>query len=584
LTDVPIDPQEPEGDLGGGTDTDLEEVPVETVRELFLTLGKALRAFQLYDENNPVYKRFVSSLREAFIAMWDELPRLHVSVEEDRFLFMGEEAYRSDTRSDSLAFLFFKDGIRDIAFEPGIEEELKGLLSVLQKARAIGPEGDDLLTLLWDADFQHFNYHYIDLLAEGVELPEGHPMEERAGLGQVLEGELGEEEEDQAAAGTESGQESPQQAISREDFNPTLYSLDPRERQLLEEELAKEMGRDLRGDVLKALFDRLEDEDRPDRQSEILDILRTLIPNFLSKGEVASAGEVLNTLARIRGTDGVLDEQRGKEVDSILDDLSSPETVTEFLRALEAGSIQASPEVLGEFLKHLRPDALGELLRASQVVEDPAFRETLRQAVHGIASTNAEALVDLLGHSDDIVVAAATRLVGELNLAAAAPKLAGLMRHPDPGVRIAAIGSAVALRAADAVAGLEVALTDPDREIRIEAARGIGALGHRPAAAAMKAIVTGKEIRQADLTEKIAFFESYGLVGDAEAIGVLDKFLNGKGLLGRKAPPEIRACAALALGKLGKPKAEEALNQAANDEDAVVRNAVQRALRGEDEE
>ena len=46
--------------------TEADDLPVAEVRGLFTVLGKALRAFQLYDENNPVRKRFVTSLREAF--------------------------------------------------------------------------------------------------------------------------------------------------------------------------------------------------------------------------------------------------------------------------------------------------------------------------------------------------------------------------------------------------------------------------------------------------------------------------------------------------------------------------------------
>ena len=40
-------------------------LPVAPVKELFVTFSKALRAFQLYDENNPVYQRFVSALHHA---------------------------------------------------------------------------------------------------------------------------------------------------------------------------------------------------------------------------------------------------------------------------------------------------------------------------------------------------------------------------------------------------------------------------------------------------------------------------------------------------------------------------------------
>jgi len=44
--------------------------------------------------------------------------------------------------------------------------------------------------------------------------------------------------------------------------------------------------------------------------------------------------------------------------------------------------------------------------------------------------------------------------------------------------------------------------------------------------------------------------------------------------------PELRACAAVALGRIKSNSAQEALRKAANEKDVVVRNAVSRALRG----
>jgi hypothetical protein len=68
-----------------------------------------------------------------------------------------------------------------------------------------------------------------------------------------------------------------------------------------------------------------------------------------------------------------------------------------------------------------------------------------------------------------------------------------------------------------------------------------------PAAAAIRRVIEGRKIRQADISEQIAFFESYGMLGDAEGVRLLDGYLNGRGLLGRKESGEIRACAALGL-------------------------------------
>jgi HEAT repeat protein len=66
-------------------------------------------------------------------------------------------------------------------------------------------------------------------------------------------------------------------------------------------------------------------------------------------------------------------------------------------------------------------------------------------------------------------------------------------------------------------------------------------------------------------------------------VDLLDRLLNGRGFLGRREQAEIRACAALGLGKIDAPEAVTALQAALNEEEPVVRSAVNRALRGEEE-
>ena len=68
---------------------------------------------------------------------------------------------------------------------------------------------------------------------------------------------------------------------------------------------------------------------------------------------------------------------------------------------------------------------------------------------------------------------------------------------------------------------------------------------------------------------------------DSDGVKLLDKLLNGRGFLGRKESGEIRACAALALGKMRVPAAMAALEKAMGEQDPVVKSAVNRALRGE---
>jgi hypothetical protein len=552
-------------------------VPVDLIAEFFITLGKALRAFQLYDENNPVYQRFTQALAAAFQGLWEELDELHLVVEEDRLLVEGEEVYRNATRSESLAFLLYKDGIRSLTFRRGIEREAKPLLTVLNKARLARSDGDDLITLLWEADLRYLQYRHVDLLAEGVTLPEAGPGHSVGELQAVLEAETAEGEEDGGPSASVAA--APPQTLNREDFNPTLYSLDAREMEEVEAAIAEEMGRDVRGEVLNALFDRLE-ERNPDRQSEILEIVSLLVPGLLARGELLAASGVLAELRRVEGQEGIMTADHRQMVSRLLDRLSSEETVAELVRALEGGTIVPSPGLLADFLVQLRAQALGILIRAAETTPSRELQEVLREAVAGIAQRNRKGLVRFLQSDDPIVLSGALFLAGRMKVKEAAPYLTDLLYHVAPEVRKAAVQSVLDLQATTLASALQETLLDPEAEVRVAAARALEALRYRGAGPRFREILQSKEIRSADLTEQIAMFEAYGAVEDPQAVSFLGKYLNGKGFLGRREPSEIRACAALALGKVGTPEAKEALRKAVTDDDPVVRNAVGRALRG----
>ncbi len=579
-----IDPEGTLSEGGDGLDWDEESLPVEEVRSLFVTLGKAFRAYQLYDENNPVRKRFVDSLREEFETLWGELETLEVTMDEDHIYLGGSEVYASETRNDSLAFLFFKDGVRELTFLPGIEtHELESFLGVLQKARRLVPEGDDLLTVLWEEELQYLKYQYIDLLAEGVTLPEPGA----GNTGPELQAALAAEDEEMAAQedaedSAEDGAADAPQSVSQDDFNPTLYALDPREMEILRAEAKKELNRDTRADVLKGLFDRLEEPGNRERQSEILGILETLLPNFLSRGGLVAATNVLRELRRLETIQGVFDEQRLAQSRRIVDGISAPESIHELIQALYLGTILASPAQLSSFLAFLRGGALEPLLRESETVEHKQLQIVLRKAVQGIANQNRGALVDLLDGEDPLVAAAAARLVGQMQVAEGAVKLASMLKHAEPFVRLAAIEAAVAIKASTVASSLEAILRDEERDVRIAAARALGELRYTPGAESLAAVIRSKQIRRADIAEKVAVFEAYGLTAGEAGVAVLDELLNKKGLLGKRESSEIRAAAALGLGRIDAPGARSALETATQDDDPVVRSNVNRALREED--
>jgi HEAT repeat protein len=205
----------------------------------------------------------------------------------------------------------------------------------------------------------------------------------------------------------------------------------------------------------------------------------------------------------------------------------------------------------------------------------------LELAATRLASAHTAELIRLIGSDDEAVVLQAIRRAAALKSAAAVPALGKMLTVGEPEMRVAAVSALTEIGSPGAMQMLERALIDEDREVRIVAARAIGARNTRSALPKIEAAIKGKNLRESNLTEKMAFFEAFGgMCGDG-GIALLDGVLHTKGFLGGKRDDsEFRACAAMALGKIGSPKAMESLNKAANEKDVMVRNAVSRAIRG----
>ena len=174
----------------------------------------------------------------------------------------------------------------------------------------------------------------------------------------------------------------------------------------------------------------------------------------------------------------------------------------------------------------------------------------------------------------------AVRRAAALKATAAVQALARLLAHGDPEMRLAGVNALAEIATPGALQQLERGLDDAERDVRVAAARALGARSHRASVQKLEAALNGKRLPTSDLTEKMAFFEAYGaLVGDA-GVAMLDGMLNKKGLFGKREDAELRACAALALGRIGTDRALGALRRAGTDREVLVRNAVNRALRG----
>ena len=95
-------------------------------------------------------------LRIAFQPIWAVLDDLVLTVAETDFVWEEQVVYHQLNKAESLAWGLFKDGMRSLTIRRGAEqEELPRFLETINRARFLPADaGDDLLTLLWEQEFE----------------------------------------------------------------------------------------------------------------------------------------------------------------------------------------------------------------------------------------------------------------------------------------------------------------------------------------------------------------------------------------------------------------------------------------------
>ena len=541
------------------------------VEELLKLLVKAMRAHQLYLQNNPMYQRAIELLRASFAPIWAKADEISLIVTETEFRWHGKPVLVEPTKSsDSLPWICYKDGVRELKLKPGFEaEELPKLLEILQRVRKASPEEDDLLTLLWGQDFGNLRYRYVDIGSEQAAVVDVSPETERPTQVEVPNQEPEEEETAESRPGV----------VNLEDFDSTLYFLDERELDYLKSEIAKEYAGDLRRNVLSMVLDIFEVQTANEVREEIIGILDNLMLHLLSGGQYTAVAFLLRESAEAAKRAKEITADQKTRLASLPARLSNPEALGQLLQSLDESPELPEQRDLDELFTQLRAEALETVFARLSAVTNAQLRKLLENAAARLASSNTGELVRLITSVNPVIALEAIRRAAALKTAAAVAPLGKVLTDRPPQTRLAAVQALAEIGSAGALQALERGIGDTDRDVRIATARALTARVYRPALAKLTAVVNGKPIREADLTEKMALFEAYGAVCGDVGIPYLDGILNGKGFLGRREDPELRACAAMALGRIGSPAAINALRVAQGEKDVIVRNSVNRALK-----
>jgi hypothetical protein len=550
------------------------ELPAQQVEELVRTIVKAQRAFQMYLPNNPIYQRSIDALRAAFNPIWSGVPTLTLTVVETELLWGNDVVYHHPIRSDSFAWMLYKDGLRQLTLHPGVEEEeIVRFLQTVVRARLLAADaGDDLLTLLWEHDFRRLEYRFAEIITDTLAVLDPQAIDLTAGPDPFRQAE------NQQKIRQELGSFTAGMA-DLEEFDSTLYFLDEAEIASLKQQVEDEYQRDVRTASLAVVLDVFELQPTTAIREEVIGILEAVFPNLLTRGEFRLVAWLLRELRTIGNRVALIDGAVRTKLDSFESRLSEPGILAQMLQVVDEAIGLVKDEDLAELLKELRPAALEPLLTHLAKVRNERVHGILEGAAERIARGHGGELLRILRDRGSAALVGAIRLSRRVVLQQALPSLGDLLGHSDATVRVAAVETLAALGTPGAIGLLERALDDTDRAVRLAAVDAVAARGYKGALKRLEAVVQGRGPHDLERAEKRHFFEAYAAVAGSNALALLSEILESRGLFRRRESSETRTCAAYAIARIRSEDARRALERATQDKELSVRNAATRALR-----
>jgi HEAT repeat protein len=560
-----------------GLETDEELL---LARDLMRSFVKAIKAFRFYPPDNPILKGFKELLPKKFNFFLNKYNSFVFQIGEYDLSFKGKILYENRDVKTSLAFIFYKDGLRELRFMNGLEEwEIQGLIDIIIRSDYINQLEDDFVTLMWEKDFVHIGYLATDEYLEEmpVLIPESVEQFRKELVFKPIAHHVGVDLED--AEGIDSDKILPKLIEELHSFvsNRSVYSLTQEEVERLRKEVVEETAPNFVFNVIDTLFEILALEREPEPYQNAVNILNKMLDALLTLGEFQRASDLLKRFYKILKTSGLMDwqieiirtfileageDQRIERIGKILEQEEGIrlEDVSGYLTLLQRNSIKPLIKLLGERKKS-------------------KTRRVICDALSGIGKNAIELFTPFIDDPRWYLVRNITYILGRTGKEESLPYIQKAFNHEEVRVRREAVQALGLIGGPKAVSLLVKALTNEDARIRSMAAINLGKVGKKAGLVPLLEVIQSKEFQKKEPEEIKVFFDAIGMVGSNESIPVLQQLLERKSWFGRGKMDEIRIGAAQALAMIGTPEAKAILMSGKDSKEESIRDACLQALR-----
>jgi hypothetical protein len=538
------------------------EEKVKSTRALIQIFLQTLKGFRLYEANHPILSKFLDRMRKDFDHYFDEFDSFSLQIGEHHLYYRGEVVYESKDVKESLAFFFFKDGIRELRFFKGLEfKEIVDFLNIIRKGDLVNRLEDDLVTLLWEKDFSHIAFTTVDEFLEGrSSLVPATEEDLKSGLeyrGYWEEG-IGEIGDERDAEGDHVlVVESLKQVLAPSPGQSLVQAcqLSPDETEEIRQETQQEQQPEyiylLVNNLIEILLHLGEDVDAYENMISYFD---RLIESLLEQKKVGMAAAILKDLNDTMES-MVLKDKQIFAIRRILEDSSRSHSI-ELLGNAMKGNGGVESDSIHQYLQFLTKQAVDPLCHLLGDLESGKWRKAVCDRLSELSQTDIQPLSKFLSDQNSFLVCHILYILGKIGHPSTLKYLGNLVVHKDLKVREETLQviNKFGEKGGDLI---QKFLKDPVPDIRGKASIILAKIAKGEALKPLTEIILSEDFYRRDYQEKASFFRALGETGSREVIPILKKIAKKRRWFQKTKWDEMRLCATNTLRIMGTGEVQD---------------------------
>lgn len=537
---------------------------LKAVKDLIQAFLKSKKILKIYPHNNPIYIKTLEDCYGKFQNFTHYKDNLNLKFKQNEIYCDSEQVYSNPEKEDNLALFFFKDGLREITFKKGLtHDELEEFLKIISLDFDREIIDDDIVTLLWERDFQNIQYVVDEAFLSDEEDYEANAV---------------------SAAKDDETEQNDLMMAYKDAFNEesnlheiSIIPLNDKDLQMLFKELEMDFH-DKTGKLIDILFEMIHMVENENNYSDLNSFFMNVIDFSLRHGDIQILTTVLSKFRQLIDNNNVDGEEVKKHIKKIIYFCGSEKIINSIGEIFDSGQ-EIEEKHFEKYVKLLEKNSIPSFMKILGELKSIHARKMVIDALIFWGPKDIVALSKGLNDTRWYVVRNIIYVLRKIGDKRAVDYLLKTVKHGDIRVKKEVIKTLGELGGAGVLMTLRDCLDDTDKQVRSASMKALGNIGSESTKRIILDKITNKYFKDKDPEEKKEYFEVLSRWKDADVYNFLVRIIRKRIFFKRTKNYENKACVAYCLGLIGNKDALPILNKYKNSNNRMLKEFSYTAIK-----